>query len=43
MHSKWIYGVRNMLATKPATKPEDLKGLIQAGGPAVDFRALLVT
>ena len=27
VHSKWIYGVRNMLATKPATKPEDLKGL----------------
>ncbi len=25
--SKWIYGVRNMLATKPATKPEELKGL----------------
>ena len=27
VHSKWIYGVRNMLATKAATKPEDLKGL----------------
>ena len=27
VHSKWIYGVRNMLATKPATKPEELKGL----------------
>lgn len=27
VHSKWIYGVRNMLATKAAAKPEDLKGL----------------
>ncbi len=27
VHSKWIYGVRNMLATKAAVKPEDLKGL----------------
>ena len=27
VHSKWIYGVRNMLATKAATKPEELKGL----------------
>lgn len=26
-HSKWIYGVRNMLTTKAATKPEELKGL----------------
>lgn len=25
--SKWIYGVRNMLATKPVMKPEDMKGL----------------
>ena len=25
--NKWIYGIRNMLATKPATKPEELKGL----------------
>ena len=24
VHSKWIYGVRNMLATKAATKPEEL-------------------
>jgi tripartite ATP-independent transporter DctP family solute receptor len=27
VHSKWIYGVRNMLTTKSVTKPEDLKGL----------------
>ena len=27
VHSKWIYGVRNMLATKPAKTPEELKGL----------------
>ncbi len=27
VHSKWIYGVRNMLASRAATKPEDLKGL----------------
>lgn len=25
--SKWIYGVRNMLSSKPATRPEELKGL----------------
>lgn len=27
VHSKWIYGVRHLLASKPVTKPEDLKGL----------------
>jgi TRAP-type transport system periplasmic protein len=26
VHSKWIYGVRNMLVSKSVTKPEDLKG-----------------
>lgn len=27
VHSKWIYGDRHIIATKPITKPEDLKGL----------------
>ena len=27
VHSKWIYGVRNMLTSKSVTKPEDMKGL----------------
>ncbi len=27
VHSKWIYGNRHIIATKPVTKPEDLKGL----------------
>ncbi|HWR43582.1 C4-dicarboxylate TRAP transporter substrate-binding protein [Sporomusa sp.] len=27
VHSKWIYGDRHLIATKPVTKPEDLKGL----------------
>jgi tripartite ATP-independent transporter DctP family solute receptor len=27
VHSKWIYGNRHVIATKPVTKPEDLKGL----------------
>ncbi len=27
VHTKWIYGVRHLLASKPVTKPEDLKGL----------------
>lgn len=27
VHSKWIYGVRNMLTTKAVNKPEDLAGL----------------
>jgi len=27
VHSKWIYGVRNMLATKPFTKPSEMKGM----------------
>jgi tripartite ATP-independent transporter DctP family solute receptor len=27
VHSKWIYGDRHVIATKPVTKPEDLKGL----------------
>lgn len=27
VHSKWIYGDRNLMATKPVTKPEDMKGL----------------
>lgn len=27
VHSKWIYGDRHLMATKPVTKPEDLKGL----------------
>lgn len=27
VHSKWIYGDRNLMATKPVTKPEDLQGL----------------
>ena len=27
VHSKWIYGDRHLMASKPVTKPEDLKGL----------------
>ncbi|WP_319242832.1 C4-dicarboxylate TRAP transporter substrate-binding protein [uncultured Propionivibrio sp.] len=27
VHSKWIYGVRNMLVSKPVSKPADLAGL----------------
>lgn len=27
VHTKWIYGVRHLLASKPITNPEDLKGL----------------
>lgn len=27
VHSKWIYGDRNLMASKPVTKPEDLRGL----------------
>ena len=27
VHSKWIYGDRHIIASKPVTKPEDLKGL----------------
>lgn len=27
VHSKWIYGDRNLMASKPVTKPEDMKGL----------------
>lgn len=27
VHSKWIYGDRHIIATKPVTKPENLKGL----------------
>lgn len=27
VHSKWIYGDRNLMATKAVTKPEDLQGL----------------
>ncbi|SDF33500.1 C4-dicarboxylate TRAP transporter substrate-binding protein [Sporolituus thermophilus] len=27
VHSKWIYGDRHLIATKPVTKPEDLQGL----------------
>lgn len=27
VHSKWIYGDRHLMASKPVTKPEDMKGL----------------
>jgi tripartite ATP-independent transporter DctP family solute receptor len=27
VHSKWIYGERHLIASRPATKPEELKGL----------------
>jgi tripartite ATP-independent transporter DctP family solute receptor len=27
VHSKWIYGDRNLMASKPVTKPEDMQGL----------------
>lgn len=27
VHSKWIYGDRNLMASKAVTKPEDMKGL----------------
>jgi tripartite ATP-independent transporter DctP family solute receptor len=27
VHAKWIYGIRHMLVNKPATKPEDFKGV----------------